>query len=349
LGIGTLVHLAREAGWEGECPKEHAGTVASGKPAACGFAGWVADLDEKDLSMDFLLKPIFVRGAVVQVLGEWGSGKSLAAIDLACRVSLGWEWHGEKATPADVLYVASEALYSAKRRFIAWKKKHGAEPRVYLTPRVDLSDAKQFNAWKERLSATAQFGLVIVDTLRASTSGDENDSGDMQQALNALRELADDWNACVVFLHHPAKGEAGRTGRGSGAIEGAVDNTVIVEKHAGQGLPYHSIGTKGGKWRSFELPTKHYKVESVGVGPQTEPEGVVTELSPAELGAARVKEKGLTVADLLPGLVGKTKEQIVARVAEEFEYSSLRKAGDVVRKAAARHGYQFREGALVGP
>lgn len=78
-------------------------------------------------------------------------------------------------------------------------------------------------------------GLVFIDTLAAWAGiEDENDSAEMQKAIDAIRlSIAEPHEVAVVLIHHARKGggQNGEAIRGSGAILAAVDHVVELKRH----------------------------------------------------------------------------------------------------------------------
>jgi len=78
--------------------------------------------------------------------------------------------------------------------------------------------------------ARKRIGLVILDTLAAYwTVKDENDAVQVQRAIQELRDVARDTEACVLVIHHCRKseGSGGDEIRGSSALLGEVDIALM--------------------------------------------------------------------------------------------------------------------------
>ena len=79
------------------------------------------------------------------------------------------------------------------------------------------------------LAADLGVVLVIIDTLaRSMVGGDENKSGDMAQAIEAVDEIRRKSGATSLLAHHTPKD--GNTPRGHSALEGAVDSALLLER-----------------------------------------------------------------------------------------------------------------------
>ena len=55
---------------------------------------------------DWLIKGIIEKATLAAIVGESGSGKSFLALDLACCIATGTNWHGRAVNYGDVCYLA---------------------------------------------------------------------------------------------------------------------------------------------------------------------------------------------------------------------------------------------------
>ena len=107
--------------------------------------------------------------------------------------------------------------------------------------------------------------LVIIDTIsRALAGGDENSSKDMGAIVTTTARLQEATSAHVQWVHHvPIDG--GERLRGHGALLGALDTTINVEKLASgtrTATVIKANDSEEGERISFTL-------ESVEIGPET--------------------------------------------------------------------------------
>ena len=171
--------------------------------------------------------------------GDPASGKSFIALDMALSVSTGRPWQEQAVRQCAVLYIAAEGSGGFGKRISAWAKYAG----------VNLNDASMFlirTAVKFReeddvakllrtIDKVAEdervnFGLVIVDTVaRALIGGDENSSTDMGLFVEACDIIRAHTGGAVMGVHHAGK-DASRGMRGSTALLGAVDTSLVVKK-----------------------------------------------------------------------------------------------------------------------
>ena len=71
--------------------------------------------------------------------------------------------------------------------------------------------------------------MVVFDTVARSMSGDENSSQDMGQVIRAMDAVREQFNCCVLAIHHSGK-DSSRGARGSSSLLGAVDASMRVER-----------------------------------------------------------------------------------------------------------------------
>jgi RecA-family ATPase len=84
---------------------------------------------------------------------------------------------------------------------------------------------------REHAQTMLNLRLIVVDTLRRSHDGDENNNGHMSKVLRMFEQLAKDLNASVLLIHHENKAAMGNSDAGAGALRGAsaiVDNARWV-------------------------------------------------------------------------------------------------------------------------
>lgn len=190
----------------------------------------------------YVITDVWPEGGVNVLYGPPGCGKSFLALDWSLHRSCGMDWFGRKVKPAVsrqgekqlVLYVAAEGAYGFGTRLRAWLQARGVSAdseaysailrtwRMYphainLTREEDLSRLRTY-------IAEEGIGLVIVDTLRKSMTGaDENSAMDVGKLMSALEQLATMFDCDSLVVHHGGKGEGGNY-RGSSAIEGDAYN-----------------------------------------------------------------------------------------------------------------------------
>lgn len=205
------------------------------------------------------------KGSLATLIAKSSVGKTLFLVDLACRLALGAEWNGHWVEQTPVLYLAFESPHSVFSRVAAWSQHPDHQPLfaavdntlkrydgMLVAPRqVFVSDMLGINMRTEGgvteimrhlLRIYGQLGVmpgvVVIDTLaQAFGGGEENDAGEMGEFIIRMQEVlrANPLTASVTILvaHHPVKStEHGQhaTGRGSGALNAAVDVEISLVK-----------------------------------------------------------------------------------------------------------------------
>lgn len=183
-------------------------------------------LREQAETVSWLVKHAVPAESIGIMFGGSGTFKSFIALDLALHVAHGLSWLGRKTRKAPVLIVAAEGGSGLWRRIVAWHREHGLTwktAQVYVLPiAVDLGN----DAARVREAAAAlgiEPGLVVVDTLSQTFSGEENSAGEV---ASYLRELGTwfraTWQAAVLVVHHTGH-DATERPRGSTALRANTD------------------------------------------------------------------------------------------------------------------------------
>ncbi|NMB68579.1 MAG: AAA family ATPase [Chloroflexi bacterium] len=185
--------------------------------------------------VDYILKGLITAGSVNIFYGEPGSKKTYALLSLAVCVASGLPWLDFGTDPRRVLIIDEE---SGERRMlrrlgeVLRGEGLGPETPVSFVSLAgfsldDPNDAEILRALIESEGA----GLVIIDALADTMTGDENSKQETQPVFNNLRRIAEATNCAVILIHHSNK--AGGY-RGSTAIKGSVDLMVRVESESGK-------------------------------------------------------------------------------------------------------------------
>ncbi len=186
----------------------------------------------------YLIDGLIEEQSLCQIFGDPGSGKSFMAIDMACSIGSGIDFHGKPVSRGPVVYVAGEGRKGVVRRVNAWAKSHSvnlANISLYVSRTAvginngnNLADLKaEIRDIVENFTAPA---LIIIDTLaRNFGEGDENDTKDMTKFIAEVDCLNDEFFCASLIVHHAGHGEKAR-GRGSSALKGALDTEYRITK-----------------------------------------------------------------------------------------------------------------------
>lgn len=219
-------------------------------------------------STDWLIDGVLEQNTTCTLFGASGSGKSFVALDWACCVATGTDWHGQEVEPGAAFYIVGEGVPGFRRRMHAWEQKNGfpvADAPVYiLKSPVQLSDgdnAKDLSEQIARMVKNGQPCLIVIDTLARNFGGDENSNTDVSRLMNKIdTHLRIPFNATVVIVHHSGNSDKDRA-RGASALKGAMDHEYRVEKR-GDVRVLECTKMKDGP-EDFEF---HFRVESVSLG-----------------------------------------------------------------------------------
>jgi KaiC/GvpD/RAD55 family RecA-like ATPase len=177
--------------------------------------------------------------AAVLLYSAPGIGKSFYALSLALQVANGGDWVGESLAEAlPVLYVAAERPTDQRDRAEAWSLHYDED----IPKKFTLMEAARPPQLTNPLDVEAicqevrEMGakLVVLDTYARMTLGLEENSSSatspVVEALDQIRKATD--GGTVLIVHHQPK--SGNTPRGSTALLGGVDMTILLTKSDGQ-------------------------------------------------------------------------------------------------------------------
>ncbi len=194
------------------------------------------------LSEEWLLKGVLPAQGVGFLCGPRKSRKSFYAISLAAAIASGSAFCCREPSPRGVLYVAAEGGNGVRKRIKALRMVHGitcAQLELIaqapnLRSEVDVQDleATLRDAARDMERNGHPLGLVVIDTLAASThGGDENSSSDMGGVMSVLQEMADQLRVMLLVVAHTGKDESRGIRGWSGQYAGAdVVLTVVRDK-----------------------------------------------------------------------------------------------------------------------
>ena len=209
--------------------------------------------------VSWLVQGIFPLGVSALLASPPNVGKSFLALDLAAKVARrrngdlpSVAFGGIVKAHGRAVYVSAEDDEPEIHRRL-WSLCSGDMPdRLHVLSLPDVGAfgiiepdpmTKEFRptrAWQdlaEEIRALGDVKLVALDTLQALTSGDTNTVQATQPLMNEAAALARATGACVLLIHHVAKGKSGeiRTAldamesiRGSGAISGSARCAYVM-------------------------------------------------------------------------------------------------------------------------
>ena len=220
----------------------------------------------------WLVKGVLEQATVNAIYGPPKTGKSFIAIDMALHIAHGKDWCAKKVKPGPVCYIAGEGTLGVERRIAAWRLEHNitGPSDFYLSKQnFILTDAEQLTSLIESLDAIhaqSPLSMIVIDTYARALGGevDENSTGETGKVIKILDNIKDRYKAAVTIVHHSPKG-SGASLRGSGALQGALDSSMSVEKNKDNVVvtcrdqkDAGDFGQLGFKLIGYELPTELY-------------------------------------------------------------------------------------------
>lgn len=188
----------------------------------------------------YLVDGFIVDDGLTVFYGDPGCGKSFMTVDLAMRIAMGWEWHGQKTERTGVLYVAGEGVRGLGKRTRGWRIKHGVDrqkdiPFALMPTAAQILDREERAKLirtidKARDALGFDVGMVVIDTVSRSIAGsDENTQETMSAFVKACDDIRAHTGGAVIGVHHSGKDKE-RGMRGSTVLLGGSDAVFKVEK-----------------------------------------------------------------------------------------------------------------------
>jgi len=158
----------------------------------------------------YLIDGLIPDNGRVLLFGESDAYKSFLAVDLACSLATGRDYHGIKAKRRDVVYIASESGYSvAAKRVPGWCHYHGIQSEsvrlITVSEQVIFSRHRQDNIAKlinTCRKAEVQTPIFVVDVLGASILGSINADDVIGDYIAAQNEIGTVLGALWISVAH---------------------------------------------------------------------------------------------------------------------------------------------------
>ncbi|WP_083232859.1 AAA family ATPase [Endozoicomonas atrinae] len=192
--------------------------------------------------INWLVKGFLEMDSLSLMFGEPACGKSFVAIDLACCVATGKEWHGKQVKQqGPVFYIAGEGFNGLSRRLMAWQQTYGYNLRnapLYVSKcSASLTNYANALAVSDSIEKIIQQNnsaipsMIVIDTLaRNFGPGDENATQEMNVFINHIDQLLRVKYQCnVLIVHHTGVGSKDRA-RVNSALKAALDAEYAVVK-----------------------------------------------------------------------------------------------------------------------
>ena len=177
---------------------------------------------------------IITQHGLSVMYGAPGAGKSFIALDMALCIAEGLPWQGIPTRQGKVLYIAGEGVGGLGKRLKAWEAHNDVRvgDNLYVL-QVAVNFREQGDVEKLMRSidkAGEGWTCVFVDTVARSLVGaDENSATELGLWVAAADSLKAHCKCALVGIHHSGK-DSTRGMRGSSALLGAVDTSLVVSK-----------------------------------------------------------------------------------------------------------------------
>lgn len=189
--------------------------------------------------IDWLVRGYLEADALAVIFGDPACGKTFVALDLACCIASGKDWHGRDVRQGAVFYIAGEGRNGIHRRLAAWEIRNATGrlgDQLFVSTRAaqlcNMAHAASVAEAVDEIAEQSNLAprLIVVDTLARNFGGNENDAEDMGAFVSNLDGfLRHKYQATVLVIHHSGKADK-TSGRGSSALRAAVDAEYQVER-----------------------------------------------------------------------------------------------------------------------
>lgn len=236
---------------------------------------------------EYLVEGLLETDTLCAAFGDPGSGKSFLAMDMACSVATGTDFHGRAVRQGPVIYIAGEGLNGLRRRFEAWSLYHGVP--INTAPCFISTRAAQFleaeslkevrQAMWQQATEHGKPALIVIDTVaRNFGPGDENSNAEMGKFVAAMDALREPFPGSVVLLIHHSGHADKQRGRGAMALKGALDCEYRVEKKG------KLVSLSNTKMKDAKTPLPiTFSLEDVDIGPGASSAVLVGTETPAKV------------------------------------------------------------------
>ncbi len=204
----------------------------------------LADLQEPDTTLLWLVETLWSRGAVGFVGGSPKLGKTWLALDLALSVATATPCldQYQVCEPGEVLIYLAEDHPSFVRQRLDGLCRHRGLDLEAVPIHVITAPSLRLDLQTDRLRLTETIQrlrprLLVLDPLVRLHRKDENHAGDVAELLDFLRQLQRAHQLAILVVHHMRKGGARKAGgqalRGSGDFHAWTDSALYLTAQRG--------------------------------------------------------------------------------------------------------------------
>lgn len=213
---------------------KHEPRLVDEKPRAFSYTKLGDLLDKPDITEDWLVDGLLLRGGVSLIVGVPKIGKTTLVRQLEKCILRGENFLDRKSIQGVVLhYSFDEKPKTAKRHY----KKLGLTNQDPMFLHFGSLANEQYITELEEDLLNYKPALVVIDTLFDMVDAEDiNSYAPIKRALTVFNTLAEKTNAHIMFIHHQNKPNAfyssgsGHSVLGSTAIFGSVDCLLMFEQ-----------------------------------------------------------------------------------------------------------------------
>lgn len=244
----------------------------------------IEDFLAQEEKTEWLVPSLIAKQSIGFVAGLPESRKSWCCIDLAVACATGTSWLGKFPTnQCRVLLVDQERSKSETQRrlkaVITGRDVTSAIIKDALfvkcgtTTRIDLSHS--FDAFRKEISDIRP-ELIIVDSLATFHTKEESNRMEIQQVMEAIKQLREEFKCSFIFIHHETKSayqkrkEGGEVSyldmSGNIAISAAAESIWNIVKHDEESsFVHHTKSTLGVKQAPFIIRVSDMNPEKTSI------------------------------------------------------------------------------------
>lgn len=183
---------------------------------------------------------ILPKGGMAMLAGQFKSGKTILALQIALEAARGGEVLEFTTTKGRTLILSGEGgpqLLKERLEKMIGSNQTGLEDLLLWWPtegRLDLAEDKSLTALKE-YCLNSKVDFLIIDPLIRFNSYDENSTVEMGAFVRGLAEVRQATGVAMLLVHHTRKSAgkgnsgSGAEARGSSVLAGEVDSLMMLQ------------------------------------------------------------------------------------------------------------------------
>lgn len=203
------------------------------------FPFMTLDQVEAQVRQEDLIEDILVMRKVSLMCGDSNIGKTYVAMSMGLSIASGTPWMHQQVTQGGVLYILAEGSDDAGGRTKAWRNQYNVsldQLAGFVMIGVPTHLVKERFKLMETVKAVVDYFakldielvLVVIDTLRMVTTGIDENSSLMSEAIETAIDIRNVYGPHVMLPHHENK-----QGKYSGhsSLRSNVDEVINVKQH----------------------------------------------------------------------------------------------------------------------